>query len=359
MNVAQPFWSLIKYWRIGRDLTRADLAHRVGCSVKTIEKIESGERRPSKLLASLLAQYLGIPVEDRENFVRLARGIDVLDQGGIADPGLTGGPGIAGLIGNMLKTAPAHLVLHSSHNLPAYSSSFIGREAEVAALSALLLQPGVRLLSVTGPPGIGKTRLAVEVARLASVHMWDSALFIDLATASDPDVLASSIAAVVGVREVEGETLMDRLCRYFQSRQILLFLDKSVHRAAVSRFVSRLISVAPYLKVVVTCRVPLGVQGEHSFRVPALAVPPSEQALPLSELLALDSARLFFERAVSVDPDFSLSEEDAPLLAEICRRVRGVPRQIEQLAALAPTTPLQLLLAGFDDEGARVVMRRG
>ena len=346
MNVAQPFWSLIKYWRIGRDLTRADLAHRVGCSVKTIEKIESGERRPSKLLASLLAQYLGIPVEDRENFVRLARGIDVSDQAG-----LTWGPGIAGLIGNMLKSAPAHLVLHSSHHLPAYSSSFIGREAEAAALSALLLQPGVRLLSVTGPPGIGKTRLAVEVARLASVQMWDSALFIDLATASDPDLLASSIAAVVGVREVEGETLMDRLCRYFQSRQILLFLDKSVHRAAVSRFVYELISAAPYLKVVVTCRGPLGMQGEHSYRVPPLVVPPSEPALHLSDLLALDSARLFFERAVSVDPDFSLSEEDAPLLVEICRRVRGVPLRIEQVAALAPTTPLQLLLARLDGEG--------
>jgi DNA-binding XRE family transcriptional regulator len=346
MNPPQPFWALIKYWRIGRDLTRADLAQRVGCSVKTIEKIESGERRPSKLLASLLAQHLGIPIEDRENFVRLARGIDVSEQGE-----LTPGPGISALIGNMLKLAPAHVVLHSSHNLPAYSGNFIGREAETAALSALLLQPGVRLLSVTGSPGVGKTRLAVEIARSVSLHMWDGVLFIDLATASNPNVLTSSIAAAIGVREVEGETLMDRLCRYFQSRQLLLFLDKSQHRAAASRFVYELISAAPYLKILVTCRGPLGMQGEHSYHVPPLTVPPSEPAPHLSDLLALDSVRLFFERAVSVDPLFSLSEEDAPLLAEICRRVRGVPRQIEHLAALAPTTPLQSLLAKLDAPG--------
>src|SRR6476620_4920057 len=190
MNPPQPFWALIKYWRVGRDLTRSDLAHQVGCSVKTTEKIESGERRPSKLLASLLAQHLGIPVEDRENFVRLARGIDVSDQGGLP-PGL----GISALIGNMLKLAPAHVVLHRSHNLPAYSGNSIGREADTAALSALLLQPGVRLLSITGPPGIGKTRLAVEIARSVSLHMWDGALFIDLGPVPGPALLASAGAA--------------------------------------------------------------------------------------------------------------------------------------------------------------------
>jgi DNA-binding XRE family transcriptional regulator len=346
MNLGQPFWSLIKYWRTSRDLTRADLAQRVGCSVKTIEKIESGERRPSKLLASLLAQHLGIPVEDRENFVRLARGVDISDQGAA---GLVGGPAMTGLIGNMLKTAPAHPVPHASQNLPIYSDSFIGRTAEVAALSVLLLQSGARLLSVIGSPGIGKTRLAVEVARTVSAHMWDNAFFLDLTSVPEPSMLAAAMGSALGLREIEGETITDRVSRYFQSRQILLFLDGVTQRAGVSRFVTHLMAVAPYLKVVVTGRVPLGLVGECSYRVPPLALPSPGVDPGLADLLKLDSARLFRERVLEADPDFILREGAAPLLVELLCLTAGVPRRIERAAALAPTMSMLALLEEMAD----------
>lgn len=232
--------------------------------------------------------------------------------------------------------------------LPAGVTSFVGRESQVAEVTGLLKVS--RLVTLTGPPGVGKTRLAIEVATRAASRYSDGVWPVDLAPVADPDGVAQAVASAISVREEPprplSETLFERLCH----RRLLLVLDNCEHVVEeCAQLSNELLRACPDLEMLATSREPLGIHGEQAWRVPPLAAPePGIDDHP--EVVAgYDAVRLFVDRATAVDPAFSLTAEVAPIVAEICRRLDGIPLAIELAAArVSVLTPAQIL-ARLDD----------
>jgi predicted ATPase len=253
-------------------------------------------------------------------------------------------------------------------NLPVPNTEFIGRDTELAAAKALLLRKDIRLVTITGPGGIGKSRLALEVARdVASGEHSFEVYFVPLAAVSEPGLIASVIAQTLGVRETGGQSTLDALKEYLQHlprSPLLLLLDNFEHLVSAAPMLAELLALAPSLKVLVTSRAALHVYHEHEFPVPPLALPDA-RSLPSPEALAQYSAiRLFVQRAAAVKPDFKLNNENAAAVAAICARLDGLPLAIELAAArvklLSPSaihtrlaSRLQLLTGGPRDLPAR------
>ena len=253
-------------------------------------------------------------------------------------------------------------------NLPVPNTELIGRDEELAAAQALLLRKDVRLVTITGPGGIGKSRLAVEVAReLSSAEHSFEVYFVPLAAVSEPGLIASVIAQTLGVRETGGQSTFDALKEYLQhvpSPPLLLLLDNFEHLIGGARMLADLLALTPSLKLLVTSRAALHVYHEHEFPVPPLALPDA-RSFPSPEALAQYSAiRLFAQRAAAVKPDFRLNNENAASVAAICTRLDGLPLAIELAAArvklLSPSaihtrlaSRLQLLTGGARDLPAR------
>jgi len=252
-------------------------------------------------------------------------------------------------------------------NLPVANTEFIGRDGELAAAKDLLLRKDVRLVTVTGPGGIGKSRLALEAARELAEHSSFHVYFVPLAVVSEPALIPTVIAQTLGARETGGQPALDGLREYLQnvSRQpLLLLLDNFEHLVAAAPMLSELLTMSSHLKLLVTSRAALRVYDEHEFPVPPLALP-STRSLPPPEVLAQFSAiRLFVRRAAAVKPNFKLNQENAASVAEICARLDGLPLAIELAAArvklLSPSAihtrlanRLQLLTGGARDLPAR------
>lgn len=235
--------------------------------------------------------------------------------------------------------------------LPSARTSFLGRGGEVAALAELLLRPGVRVVTLTGAPGIGKTRLAVEAARAAAGRFRDGAAFIDLSTVTDPAHVLPAIAQELAVRDVPGLALLDAVCAALADRQLLLVLDNFEQVVAASRDVAAILDSAAGITVLVTSRAPLHVRGEHEFPVPPLAVPPPRRTRP-ETLIGVPAVALFVERARAVRPDFVVTESNADAVADLCVRLDGLPLAIELAATrvklLTPSMILQRLLSNLD-----------
>jgi len=252
-------------------------------------------------------------------------------------------------------------------NLPVPRTAFIGREKEVCAAKELLLRPDVRLVTVTGPGGIGKTRLAVEVGREVTGDFPAGVYFVPLAGVNDPGLIAAVVGQILGVRTTGGRAPLDSLREYLEKALImplLLWLDNFEHLAAGAHVVSDLLATTPLLKVLVTSRAVLHVYGEHELPIPPLALPDRRSPHSVEELLGCSAVKLFVERAKAVKPDFALTEENAPAVAEICSRLDGLPLAIEIAAArikhLSPSN-MQARLASrlqFVTGGARDLPER-
>jgi predicted ATPase/class 3 adenylate cyclase len=227
-----------------------------------------------------------------------------------------------------LKT-PGHL----PHNLPAHPTPFLGREREVEEITALLLRPEVRLVTLTGPGGVGKTRLGMRVAAEALESFPDGAFLIDLARLTDPDLIASATATALGLREQPGQSLEKTLAEYLRELRILLLFDNFEHVLSAAPLVADLLRSAPGLKVLVTSRARLGLQAEHEYRVEPLPIPDQESLPPLAELSTFDAIELFTSRAQALRPGFRLTEENAPVVAQIVCQLDGLPLAIELAAA--------------------------
>ncbi len=234
----------------------------------------------------------------------------------------------------MLQTLPVESGYHPinlKHNLPAQITSFVGRQREINAIKQLL---GVtRLLTLSGPPGTGKTRLALEVAGQTSDRFQDGAFFVDLAPITDPRLVLSTIAQTLDLKEAPSQPLMDTLTYHLRDKQILLLLDNFEQIIEAAPLVCDLLSACPGLKVLVTSREPLRVYGEQEYPVPPLTVPDPVRPAPLRVLSQYEAVELFSQRAKAVKPDFMLSEENAPAVSEICVRLDGLPLAIELAAA--------------------------
>jgi predicted ATPase/DNA-binding XRE family transcriptional regulator len=320
-------------------LQRSELATRIGCAAVTLQKIELDERRPSRQLAELLANQLAIQPHEHEIFIRVARGELPVDR--LPPPR----PNVAGPI-----------------NLPRLTTALAGRAREVEDVRAFLSRTEVRLLTLTGAPGVGKTRLALEVASELAGVFADGVFLVELALLNDPGHVLVAIAQALSVGASSKQPLAERLGRYLRARQVLLVLDNFEHVLPAAPQLTQLLATAPRLKLLVSSRVALELSGEHRFTVLPLAVPPAtgSQSLPITtaetqkRYAAVD---LFVQRARAVVPQFALIDANLPLVGEICRRLDGLPLAIELAAARAALFTPGELLARLNDRFAFLTSR--
>jgi predicted ATPase/DNA-binding winged helix-turn-helix (wHTH) protein len=223
-----------------------------------------------------------------------------------------------------------------TNSLPVQRTGFVGREKEVTAVRELLMRQDVRLVTLTGPGGIGKTRLAVQVASGLVEHFPSGTHFVPLFALRNPGLVASTIIQTLGLQEIGGQPPLEIIRENLQGPlhgPMLLVLDNFEHLVEAAATVAELLVVGPNLKILVTSRAVLHVYGEHEFPVPPLALPDS-QSIPEIEILSQYAAiSLFVQRAVAVKPDFRLSTENAVAIAEICVRLDGLPLAIELAAS--------------------------
>jgi predicted ATPase len=255
-----------------------------------------------------------------------------------------------------------------ANNLPVPRTAFIGREHDAAALRQLLSRTssGLQLVTLTGPGGIGKTRLALHVASEIAGEFPAGVFFVQLAAVNERSTIVSSIAQALGVRELGNQSPQENLREYLARLELpmLLLLDNFEHLVSAAPLVAQLLSSGPKLKILVTSQSPLHIYGEHEFPVPPLGLPDSSSIPPLEVLSRLPSVALFVERAQATKREFTLTRENAPAIAAICRRLDGLPLAIELAAArvklLTPTAMLarlesclNLLTGGARDLPAR------
>lgn len=250
--------------------------------------------------------------------------------------------------GDESPTAVTHL--HSPPVLPVPLTELIGREEEVTAVQRLLLRQNVRLLTLLGPPGVGKTHLALQVGRTMQAAFAGNVFFVDLATISDAALVPVAIAYTLGFGEVEPKAApLTRLARELQHKQALLILDNFEQVREAATAVLNLLQACPQLKILATSRVPLRLRGEQRYTLTPLPLPPTTR-LPDLEYLAQNTAvALFVARAQAILPTFTLTPENAAAVAAICARLDGLPLAIELAAARVRLLPPALLLQRLQD----------
>ena len=242
-----------------------------------------------------------------------------------------------------LKTLDLH-----PHNLPVQPTAFIGREQAIASISSLLQRHDVRLLTLTGPGGTGKTRLSIQVAAELLDRFADGVWFVNLAPISESDLVLPAIVQTLGMRETSDRSLLDQLKDYLQERQLLLLLDNVEQVVSASPLISELLATAAQLKVLVTSRVALHLSGEHEIAVSPLSLPDRAHLPAVERLTQYEAVRLFVERAQAVNADFAVTNANAPAVAEICARLDGLPLAIELAAARSKLFTPQALLARLE-----------
>ncbi len=296
-------------------MTQEHLAEQAGISARAVSDLERGENRfPRRDTLDLLADALRLSPDDRSTLEQtISRTRATPDAQGTPSPS-------------------------SEHDgdapdtLPAQPTAFIGREREVEAVRARLLDPETRLLTLTGPGGVGKTRLSLRVAAVVRAAFADGVAFVPLAAISDPDLVLSTIARTLDVREAPGQSIDETLAAALRSKRLLLVLDNFEQVLTTAPLIAGLLAAAPCVKALVTSRAALRVRGERAHPVASLTVPTP----PLPSLEALsqyESVRLFIARAQDAVPDFAITNETAPAVAEICARLDGLPLAIELAAA--------------------------
>ena len=229
------------------------------------------------------------------------------------------------------------------NNLPMQPTLLVGREREVEEVRGRLLAPEVRLLTLTGPGGTGKTRVALQAAADLLDEFEDGVYFVALATITDPTLVASTVAQVLGVRESGDQPLIEGIKDYLKDKRLLLVLDNFEQVLEAAPLAGELLS-APRLEVLATSRIALGVYGEHEYAVPPLEVPDPKRLPGLEALSQYEAVRLFIERARAAKADFEITNENAPAVAEICARLDGLPLAIELAAARVKLLPPKAML---------------
>jgi len=311
------FGEWLKRQRSGRGLTQAQLAHEIGCAVVTLRKIESEERRPSAQIVERLAEIFEIPKTEQVNFLKYARG------------DWTYAPG------EIVSESPWHSSTKSTRsNLPASVTDLIGREQQLAELHDYLMRTEVRLVTLVGPPGMGKTRLSIEAARRSLSDFPEGVFLVQLAQFDDPSLIASTTRQALGFVENRHLSVDQQLREGIGGKQMLIVLDNCEHLIqAAAEFAAGLLSACPRLKILATSRESLHIPGEWLYTVPVLDIPKGDSPVSIDNAAQFPALTLFAERARAVRSDFVLTAENIQTVVEICAFLDGLPLAIELIAA--------------------------
>ncbi|MFN8661457.1 MAG: tetratricopeptide repeat protein [Thermomicrobiales bacterium] len=314
------FGDLLRRYRQTSGLTQEELAARSGLSVRGISDLERGARAlPRKDTLRILVEALGLVGVERATLFAAA-------QRRVPPP---------------RRSVSSELTAFAC---PTPLTPFIGRTEEVATVCNLLRRDDVRLLTLTGPGGVGKTRLALRVAQELASSFTDGVCFISLAAIRDPALVIPTIAQAFGIREMGGHPLAERLARQLRDKELLLLLDNFEQVSPAGPQVAALLAACSWLTVLATSRSVLHVSGERTFPVQPLALPGYGDRSSVAEVASSDAVLLFVERAQAVAPHFTLDASNASTVAAICQHLDGLPLAITLAAARVGHVPLASLL---------------
>jgi predicted ATPase/DNA-binding XRE family transcriptional regulator len=314
----QPFGLVLRRLRIDAGLTHEALAERAGLGARTISDLERGvSRAPRPDTLALLVAALHLSPEQRKLLEASAR---------------------------QFATPPIDPVASqaSRNRLPAQLTTFVGREHETAAVRRLLLRNDIRLVTLTGPGGVGKTRLSLHLAD-ELFDSFDGVFVIDLAPLTDPATVGDAIGQTLGVGSASPVSSI-QLIEAIGQQSVLLLLDNFEHLLDAAPLVAGLLRNCPSLTVLVTSRAALHISGEQEYPVPPLPVPDRDGPLDIEQLAAYESIQLFVDRASHVRHEFSLTEANVADIAGICARLEGLPLALELAAARSKSFPPNVLL---------------
>ncbi|MFN8499114.1 MAG: tetratricopeptide repeat protein [Anaerolineae bacterium] len=319
MQTDLTFAAWLKRKRKEQGLTQETLAGLAGCSTVYLKKIEGGHRQPTRQVVEALLDALQVPKESRATYIELAF--------------------------VTLPVIPSQL----RANLPAPLTSFIGRHNETAAIKNLLQGTAARLVTLTGPGGVGKTRLALAVA--ADLDGFRNGVcFVDLAPIADPSLIPNAVMLALELGDEAGRTPLETITEYLRARDSLLLLDNCEHLIeACSRVAHQLLTYCPSLRILAVSREALGILGETVYPVPPLALPYPTEAPPVDRLSRYDAIALFIQRATAAQPQFALTAANAPAVTQICCRLDGLPLAIELAAARMQVLSPEQIVARLDD----------
>jgi len=314
MNSETSFGKWLRRRRKALDLTQEKLAELVGCSHSAIRKFETDERRPSVQIAELLATHLEIADDQRTRFMQVARGVMLVDRLPASSSGI--------------EVAPTSQTFIPPTNIPAASTPFIGRGQDIATLTKLIQDPHCRIITLLGQGGMGKTRLAIHVAEGSLENFDRRVYFVQLTPLTSPDSILPAIAAIFGLIAPNMD-LKTRLIGYLREKHILLVLDNFEHLIQGANLLSEFLIQAPHLKLLVTSRERLNLQGEWTLELSGLTLPPETQPA----VGAYDALQLFEQSVKRARPEFQFTQQDRVAAIHICNLVEGLPLAIELAAA--------------------------
>jgi predicted ATPase/transcriptional regulator with XRE-family HTH domain len=327
---SQPLATVIRRYRLAAGLSQEDLAERSELSARTISDLERGLRQtPQFETVRMIADGLGLTDAERASLIAAARPELSSNSGAPATDQIT-------YTGRAVGTHPRA------------QGTLIGRERAIADLVSMLSDETTRLITLTGPGGVGKTRLALAVASQLAPPFNGAVTFVPLAHIRDPSLVIPTIARTLGMNESGEQPLVDRICAVLSNRETFLVLDNMEQITEAAPDVAALIAGAPDLSVLVTSRGALRLSGEHQYPVRVLSLPDAASGQTLESMAESEAVALFIDRARMTQPSFLLTPANAPAIVEICRRLDGLPLAIELAAARIPLLPPAALLARME-----------